>query len=431
MREPPFSLALLRIAVGLVALVSPEPAVARIVAGRPTDLRFAPEGLAWLVPLVTPQAMAVGGAALRASAFCLVLGAYSRVAAVVLASMLLFVFGAAQLTGTVTHDMHLFWYATLLAVVPPDALSLDRWRAGKSVLGAVPSEQASWALRIARTWLGFVYFFPGVHKLAGAGLAWVTSDNLQNQMYFKWYEAGGVVPWPRIDRVPYLVQAGAAAVVVFELAMPALVAFRRTRLVALVLALSFHVTAGHFLDVLFPSLLACLVVLLPGDRLARLLGREHHEEVTATGRGGRVALACVALPFTAAIVVQGIRGATQSYPFACYPTFATLAPDTIVDLAVDSIAPDGTVVTRRLPALRRQDEWGTVWRLSGLYGDPIDPARLEAFAATLGVPAAEEARWMMEIRDVRPASYGLPPRRRVPVHVRSPSAGGQPQSRPN
>ena len=42
--------------------------------------------------------------------------------------------------------------------------------------------------------------------------------------------------------------------------------FRRTRIVALVLGLLFHLAAGHFMDVLFPSLMACYVVLLPERR---------------------------------------------------------------------------------------------------------------------------------------------------------------------
>jgi hypothetical protein len=210
-------------------------------------------------------------------------------------------------------------------------------------------------------------------------------------MYFKWYEAGGVAPWPRIDRVPHLVNVMAAGVVAFELAMPFLVSFRRTRIVALVLGLLFHLSAGHFMDVLFPSLMACYVVLLPERRRVR----------ASRSR----AFMIIAAFFTTAIFVQGIRGQTQAYPFACYPTFATLAGDEIVDLAVDV---DGK--TYRLPRVRRPDEWGMVWRLGGLYGDPIDEGRLRAFAKTVAPPG--RAHVFAEAYSVRPEAWSDPPTRR-------------------
>jgi hypothetical protein len=372
-------LALLRVAIAIVALLSPEPAIARVVAERSRALWTVPEGLGWLGSIVPldPTAVTVATAVLRASAVLAILGFFRRGALAVLALMLLYVFGAAQLTGTVTHDMHLFWFAALLACV----------RRG---------EDDPRALAIARLWLGLVYFFPGVHKLAHGGLAWVTSDNLVHQMYFKWYEAGGVAPWPRIDRVPHLVNVLAAGVVAFELAMPLLVSLRRTRLAALVLGLLFHLSAGHFLDVLFPSLVACYVVLLP-------------ERPRTTAAPRNRARSLVAALFTSAIVVQGARGETQAFPFACYPTFATIAGDEIVDLAVDV---DGK--TYRLPRVRRPDEWGMVWRLAGLYGDPIDPERHRAFAHS--VAPQGRARVFAEGYDVRPEAWSAPPRRRVLIH---------------
>jgi hypothetical protein len=366
-------LRLLRIAVAIIALVSPEPAIARIVAARPRALWTVPEGLGWLGTIVPLDGtlIAIASALLRASAVLVILGVFRRAALACLAITLLYVFGAAQLTGTVTHDMHLFWFAALLA-------------------GMKKGEDDPRALAFARLWLGLVYFFPGVHKLAHGGLAWVTSDNLVHQMYFKWYEAGGVAPWPRIDRVPHLINVVAAGVIVFELAMPLLVSFRRTRIVALVLGLLFHLSAGRFLDVLFPSLMACYVVLLPERRELR----------------PRRPSLVVPIAFTIAIVVQGARGQTQAYPFACYPTFATLAGDEIIDVV--AVDPDSTA--HRLARVRRQDEWGMVWRLAGLYGDPIDPERLRAFARSVG--AGDDAIVYGEAYDVRPEAWGSPPKRR-------------------
>ncbi|HVJ92015.1 MAG TPA: HTTM domain-containing protein [Labilithrix sp.] len=439
-RQPPILLGLLRIALASIVLVSPEPEIARLVAARPSVSWVRPEGLGWLGTLVplTPTAIAIAHRVLQTSGVLVLVGIWTRPLLGVLAACMLYVFGAAQLTGTVTHDMHLLWLAVLLAMTPRpfgEPLSLEAWAHG-SIAGGPATPESTFSVLAARLWLGFVYFFPGVHKLAGPeGLGWISAESLRGQMYFKWFEAGAV-PWPRIDRVPWLLDIAAGAVVAFELAMPALVLFRRTRPVALVAGLTFHAAAGHFLDIHFPSLMVCYVVLLPGDRLRTLalrvlsscksckestlaslrdLGSGVPVDSARTRRWRIAPLAASFAVITLAIVSAGVRGQTQAYPFACYPTFATRAPDEIVDLAVDVRGENG-VHTFRLPLRRRQDEWGMVWRIAGLYGDPIDRGRLEAFARTIVPPSYNgKRRWMLEAYDVRPERYGDEPLRRWPI----------------
>jgi len=71
-----------------------------------------------------------------------------------------------------------------------------------------------------------------------------------------------------------------------------------------------------------------------------------------------------------AVTVQGLRGATQAWPFACYPTFAHLQEPTLPDLAVEILRSDGTraVLTGRESRVRSQADWGRVFRISGAYG---------------------------------------------------------------
>ncbi|HRG96676.1 MAG TPA: sensor histidine kinase, partial [Polyangiaceae bacterium] len=76
--------------------------------------------------------------------------------------------------------------------------------------------------------------------------------------------------------------------------------------------------------------------------------------------------------------VQGARGATQSYPFACYPTFAhTLGPE-MPDVRLVALAPGGEVLLPRVP--RSQAEWGMAWQVAGLWGTPARPEAVAAFA---------------------------------------------------
>lgn len=407
-------LALLRVAVAAMVLLDPAPGIALEIASRPRAAWTIPEGLGWLVAIAPPTVdrITVVTAVMRVAAALALVGLFTRPALAVLCVSGLYVLGAAQLTGTVTHDMHLSWMTALLAVTPSGAvLSADRQIANLRGRALIADEgRAAWGLAAARLWLGLVYFFPGVHKLTGAGLAWVTGDTVRNQLHFKWYEAGAV-PWPRLDHAPSLLHAGAAAVVALELAMPALLLWRRTRMIALVGGCAFHLLTSHFFFIHFWSLAVCFVLALP------LREPESRPPLRTAG----VALLAVMAVVTAGVVTAGVRGQTQGYPFACYPTFAHLAPDEIPDLAVEVTGPDGQVSTHRLPRLRRQDQWGMVWRVAGLYGDPVEPARLRAFAETI-VPAETRAkavstRWVLERYAVRPEDWGAPPRSRGVVLV--------------
>jgi len=421
--EPAFLLALLRITLGLVVLLLPESDMARAVAARPPELHLRPEGLAWLGTWVPLGTSFVGAcvAAMRASAVLVVLGLWTRPALGVLAATMLIVFGAAQLTGTVTHDMHLFWIALIMTPSRAgEALSLDAWARGRPLAGPAPDASSGTVAFFVRVWMGLIYGFPGLHKLlagGGIGFGWATSDNLRNQMWFKWFEAGAV-PWLRIDRSLALMHAGAGAVLAFELAMPLLVLFRRTRWIALVGCVVFHVLTGMFLNVLFPSLIACVVIHLSFGRGSRARALVLPVEASRS-EPKLAALIALGAALTLAIAIQGARGKTQAFPFACYPTFAAPAPSEIVDLAVD--VDDRTY---RLPRRRRPDEWGMVWRLAGLYGDPLDDRALEAFAvAAMGADAsrlssAKRVRFVAEAYDVSPEAWASPARSRTTLRAR-------------
>lgn len=409
------SLALLRIAIALVALFSSEIEIARDVATRPSALWTAPEGLGTLVRLAPPTVASVDVAiaVLRGSAALTALGIATRASAGVLATSMFYVFGVAQLSGAVMHDMHLVWFAALSALAPSgSALSLDAWARGRP-WGPAPEagNAASVAIAASRLFLGLVYFFPGVHKLAThRGLAWITSDALRDQILFKWFESGGEPPWPRIDHAPALLHVAAAGVVAFELSMPLLVSFARTRAIAFALAVGFHALAGHFMRIPYPALAVCAVVLLPGAALrARVLGART-EEGGAPAPPSRVLLASVAT-FTIAIVVQGARGQSEAFPFACYPKFDQIPAPYITDLAVDVTPPAGETRTFRLPRARRQDEWALTWRTAGLYGGAPDTASLRAFEARVVPRDVPRVRvtWVRERYDLAPERWGAPP----------------------
>jgi hypothetical protein len=191
--EPPLGVAALRIALGAVILISPELWQAPYWAGLPAHLRFAPEGLGWALQVVPidPQSARVAQVLLIASCAAAIFGFGARLAMLGVTVFGLYVLGLSQLSGAVIHNMHLLWFSALLAVSPcRDALSLQSWLLGRlrgRPYAAMPAALVyAVALQCPRVLLAGVYFFPGFWKLKTSGLDWIFSDNLRNQIYWKW-----------------------------------------------------------------------------------------------------------------------------------------------------------------------------------------------------------------------------------------------------
>lgn len=365
-------LALLRVSVVLVTLVSPEPELARGVARAPSALRFFPEGLrlaaTWLP--VSPAAVEVSRAAYYSAGALALVGLFTRPALFVFGLAALHLFALCQLTGEVVHDMHLAWLLVLLAASPAgDALSVDA-RLARRRRSRRRDPAYELTLGFARALLGVVYFFPGFWKLATSGLAWITSDNVRNQMHWKWAQWGGALPPVRVDLVPGLVEVGAACVVAFELGFFFLALAPRARRPLALGGLVFHQLTEVFFHIRFVSLYACYTCLVADGGRRGVRGR------WLTRRSAPVLV--VGAGLLAAATVQGARGATQSYPFACYPTFAhTLGPE-MPDVRLVALAPGGEVLLPRVP--RSQAEWGMAWQVAGLWGTPARPEAVAAFA---------------------------------------------------
>jgi hypothetical protein len=372
---------------------------ARVAARDPASF-VVPEGLGWFVRVVPISAtlayaveIVVAFAALSA-----MVGLRARLACGVLAVGGFYLYAIAQLTGHVWHDMHLLWFSALLAVSPcADVLAVD----GRRPLGTEGRRYAVPLLAV-RLLLGAVYLFPGVHKLATSGLGWALSDNLRWQLYWKWAEHGAL-PGFRIDRTPALLHAGGLFVLAFELSFVGLTLHRRTRAIAALAGILFHLAAQAIFEIPFASLWLCYVALVDvRPVLARLFGREALERPPDPGaafeRGSAPRASAIAGTVLGALlltgaVVQGARGQTRSYPFACYPTFDRTPPPEMPDLmivAIDGAGARTEISQARDAAGRRtQRQWGEIWALAGVTA-PVDPARLRAHLRTLPLPGPAE-----------------------------------------
>jgi hypothetical protein len=428
--EPAAALAALRIVVPALLLLLPGFRQGVSVAAWDPARWVAPEGLGWFVELVPIHpALARGAQVVTAfSALCAIVGVMARPALVALTLAGFYLFSIAQLTGFVWHDMHLLWFVALLAASPcDDVLAFDARRSAgvEGLEYAVP-------LLGFRLLLSAIYFFPGLHKLLESGPAWALSDNLRNQLYYKWAQHG-VVPEFRVDEYPWLLQLGGVFVLAFELGFPLLVQVRRTRALAAGLGVIFHLLSAWIFRIPFASLWICYVALFDVRRpalwiegmVARALARPEPPAQPPSKPRPQLALSLAAFGLlVAGAVVQGARGQMQSYPFACYPTFQWRAATVMPDLGLYVLSNDGgereVAHARDAGGYRNQRRWAELWSLSGVYG-PAAPARLRAYVASAlrdpavrrQVPIGSRLRVYRLDRSVLPGTAADPPARRT------------------
>jgi hypothetical protein len=231
------SLAVVRIALGAVGVLTAGRIVAygwieSLYAG--PSHRFTYLGFGWV-----PQPSAAGAwalvAVLAASSVAVALGWRTRLAVL----MLLVVFAWIELIDVTTYLNH-YWFVTLLATLCLAApvgrtLSLDARRAGGST-------------QVARGWVWLLRFQVGV-VYAFAGLAKLQADWLGGLPLRLWLPARAGLPVVG----PLLEQPGAARVLaiagaVFDCTVVPLLLWRRSRPVAWVALVAFHVSTW----VLFP-----------------------------------------------------------------------------------------------------------------------------------------------------------------------------------
>ena len=263
--------------------------------------------------------------------------------------------GLPQLSGTVRHSHHLVWLLLLLALA-------GRPRPG---LGAARALAGIWGL------FACVYVFPGLHKLLNVGADWATGDLVLRHARWKWLQVGRV-PALAAWLPPWAFTVGGAAVLLLELGWPLLALSRRAAPVLLLATVAFHQAAAALLFITFPSLWLPLMTLLPWPAWSRALrgwpaaqSADTPRSPPASPMAGRVRLG-LGLLLLGAVEVQGARGQTEAWPFACYPHFAVQAAAEMPALRVRWTAVDGTpqVETPRPLDGDRQRLWGQIWSLA-------------------------------------------------------------------
>jgi vitamin K-dependent gamma-carboxylase-like protein len=428
------NLAVFRVAVGALLLLTHEVWTAAAWASLPASLAVTPRGWGWALSVIPPNLTLARGAqiVLTVAAILGTLGCFTRVAFAAVVIAALYLLALPLRSGLPYHYQHLVWFAALCASSPcGDALSIDAWR--RRSVGAGPGARSiayGIPIRVAWLLLGAVFFFPGIWKLRAAGLGWITSDNLRNQLYWKWAVTPGLVPPFRIDHFPRLLHVGAAGVVLLELTFGLAVWRRSLRIVAVVAALIFHAFARLFMGIDFSALWLTYVVFIDWDRICRRWrlrrGDDKPSPVDAAVTISRLApVIVVGIVLVAGAVEAGVRGVTNGWPFACYPTFQERAGAIMPALIVSIVGPDGhedrvDLSANAAPAdLPRERMFGL--RLIAQASAPDAPARFAAYWQRVSPRASLPIR-RSDIRAVRfyAGQISTPPedRRRPPQRVR-------------
>lgn len=177
-----------------------------------------------------------------------------RIGFVLVWSSLVFLAAVWGSSGKVMHnDLLLITVATpmLFTALPSrDATSSTRTEWG-------------WAPRAALILCGLVYLATGVQKLRHSGLAWVTSDNMA------WVvRQGSSIVGPDLNasvgRHVALLSVVAGTALAVELAVPVLLAFRRTRILVPMLSFTMHASIWALLGLDYSAwVLAVFAVTMP------------------------------------------------------------------------------------------------------------------------------------------------------------------------
>lgn len=254
-----------------------------------------------------------------------------------------------QFVGKMNHYHHMWLILVFLSCSPcADALSLDaliaRWRGG----GPEPHvPHTKYGRPMVYLWclLGAVYYFPGFWKFAAGGWAWAFSDNVQLKIITKIWETGQQPVLP-LHNYPVLCQLGGLATLILEFGFPFAMFFPIPRLLFAAGAIGFHEGNKLITQISFASIEWFYVSFVNWSRLLRR-PQARLRAIRDDFPAWQTALCAV---MVAGLWVTGFA-AIETWPWACYPTFAPVEERFVNSIEMRLIRPDASVT----PVLLQDD----------------------------------------------------------------------------
>jgi hypothetical protein len=336
----------------------------------PVELRVAPFGIGWLINIlpINPAWATVASYLFIVACVSGVLGFFSRTSATIAVILGFYVLGIPQFFGKIDHYHHLLWFAAILAASPcGDALSLDSFiasRKKKTSEALGPSVSYALPLKFVMLLMGIIYFFAGVWKFVIGGFGWATGDTMKYILYAQWFRLDWM-PAFRIDQYPLLCKAAGIGVMSFELAFIFLLFFPRIRRLAAISGIVFHFSVYLLAHINFWTLAVCYVVFINFEPLQHLFRKDKQLRLeadllnrcakgrrldslsaSASGRKSEIVNQNSGILFVGTLLLSvnilcGLA-LVDSWPFAVYPTFASVQEKYLQSLTISLVNPDGT-----------------------------------------------------------------------------------------
>jgi vitamin K-dependent gamma-carboxylase len=224
-------------------------------------IHFTYYGFSWVRPW-PGRGMYFHFYALGVLAVCILIGFFYRIAASVFFLGFTYIFLLDQ-TRYLNHFYLIVLISFLLIFVPAErALSVDCLLRPKLRSDVVPA----WTLWLLRVQIGIAYFYGGIAKLG--------SDWLQGEPMRMWFSPYVNIPiFGVFFKQEWVVYSFAIGGLLFDLLVVPLLLWRRTRLVAYLVAVTFHLFNAVFFQIgIFPwFMLLATLIFFPPDLMRRVV----------------------------------------------------------------------------------------------------------------------------------------------------------------
>jgi hypothetical protein len=284
--------------------------------------------------------------AFKILAFAVLFGVGTRFTLPLLLGVSFFTMLGPQFVGKMNHYHHLWLGLAVLTLGPcADALSIDAWwkkRQGRGVDWNLPSR--IYGLPFVFLWLimGMTYFFPGYWKFVVGGLDWAFSDNIQLKILAKAFETGQEPFFP-LYQYPWLCKLGGMATIIFEMGFPFAMIFPSGRLLFGIGGLGFHEINRQVMQIAFTPLEWYYTSFVNWSAWLGRKPKTPTEDVSAPAAWKKR----VGVVLVAGLVLTGFLE-IESWPWACYPTFAALEQPFVNSIELQIENADGKIEQRLL-----------------------------------------------------------------------------------
>jgi hypothetical protein len=375
-------------------------------------------------------------------AFLAMLGAYTRIFGSIAVVLGIWVLGIPQFYGKINHYHHLLWFAAIVALSPSDVVLSVRALLSDTARQYPFRASRIYALPIRILWLlmGVIYFFPGWWKWIIGGTDWAFSNNLQYLIYTRWYQLDWLPPL-RIDAYPALLHLSGTGVILFEISFIFLLFFPLLRRYLPIAGLLFHLANFLIMRINFWTLAVTYITFWDAEKhfaafrekalrylprtpqllrffaISDLPTRSTHSEQNEL----RMIQRTGALLLTVTLAFGFVH--LDSWPFAVYPSFATLEEPYTQTILFKVVTDDGEVHTTSLWERKTLAQYirpprltGFVWQIHWSKDEALKQARAAALIALLRkydplMARAHSIDIVAAISRVQPEAWHEPPLR--------------------